>query len=77
MKGKHYNIISYHHLFHTIIANLNHCYLFHTLSKWKKKTFILKDFSKIYAHIHLYIYIPSNLIENPFESSLFHTFEQP
>jgi hypothetical protein len=29
-----------------------------------------------YVHTHTHTHTPSNLIENAFESSLFHTFQQ-
>ncbi len=42
----------------------------------RNKNFILKDFSKIYTSIKKFNKKSSNLTENAFESSLFHTFEQ-
>ncbi len=43
----------------------------------KELNFIFKDFSKLYTSIKKNLNkISSNLIENAFESSLFHTFKQ-
>jgi hypothetical protein len=43
----------------------------------KKKKIILKDFCKIYTtFLKNLAKISSNLTENAFECSLFHTFEQ-
>ncbi len=75
MKGKHHNIIPHHLLFHTKVVNFNHCYIFHSLSKWKKKI-ILKDFSK---NTHIYNFWKtnsSNFTGNASKSSFFHKFEQ-